>query len=230
MATATGVFITLEGGEGAGKSTLMRGLFEALDSPTGRVVTTREPGGSPGAEAIRKLLLDGTLSQELDDHLAETLLIYAARADHLSRVIRPALARSCIVLCDRFHDSTHAYQGGGRGVPREALDALDRIVIRETLPDLTLLLDVDVDTGVRRAAERRRLMKSAVATKPLDRFEKLDLRFHATVREQYLERAAAEPGRLYVIDASAPPDIVFADAYQKVSSVLRARSTGREPA
>jgi dTMP kinase len=192
-----GRFITLEGGEGAGKSTQIRRLGEHLRSAGRDVIETREPGGSPGAEEIRGLLLGGGV--ERWDDVTEALLMYAARRDHLARKIWPALARGQWVLCDRFEDSTRAYQGAGSGLDRSVIDALGQVARGDFAPDLTLILDLPVAVGRERAAARRG---------PNDRFEQRDDGFHERVRQGFLAVAAAEPGRCAVIDASQPVDAV----------------------
>jgi len=149
---ARGVFITFEGGEGAGKSTQIAHLGERLRAAGRDVVTTREPGGSPGAEAIRALLVTGAADRW--SPVSETLLMYAARRDHIERVIAPALARGAVVLCDRFADSTRAYQGAAGGAPAELIAALEAAVLGEAQPDLTLVLDLPVEAGLARAAAR----------------------------------------------------------------------------
>lgn len=186
----SGRFVTVDGGEGAGKSTQMESIREYLERRGYRVVMTREPGGTSLGEEIRALLLG---HREWGMTLAaETLLMFAARAEHLERVIRPALATGCWVLCDRFTDATYAYQGGGRGLPLERIAVLEDWVQGELRPDLTLLLDVPVATGLMRAGRR------SVA----DRFEREDVDFFERVRAIYLERAAREPDRYRVVDAS----------------------------
>src|ERR1700761_680312 len=147
-----GRFITLEGGEGAGKSTQVKHLAATLAKKGIQTLTTREPGGSPGAEEIRALLVQGEPGRW--DALTETLLVYAARADHVKRTIGPALLADKWVICDRFTDSTYAYQGVGRGLPREIIRRIDSVVLDDFRPDLTLILDLDVDTGLKRAGAR----------------------------------------------------------------------------
>jgi len=199
-----GVFITLEGGEGAGKSTQAARLAATLRARTGRPVTvTREPGGSPWAEEIRTALLAGVAKPY--GPFAEALLFSAARLDHLDRLIRPALARGESVVCDRFIDSTHAYQGAAGGLDPAVLTALERVVVGRTRPDLTLILDLPPETGLARAAARG----EAVGQGP-DRFEGEALGFHTRLRAAFLEIAKAEPGRCAVIDATSGPDAVEA--------------------
>jgi dTMP kinase len=185
-----GRFITLEGGEGAGKTTQIRRLAEALKTRGIGVVTTREPGGSPGAEEIRGLLVNGAPGRW--DALTETLLIYAARADHVKRTIGPALIRGDWVISDRFADSTYAYQGAGRGLPREIIRRIDSLVLDDFHPDLTLILDLDVDTGLARAGARGGTEQ---------RFESFDREFHQKLRQAFLDIARREPGRCVVVDA-----------------------------
>ena len=195
----SGRFVTVDGGEGAGKSTQMESIREYLERRGYRVVMTREPGGTSLGEEIRALLLG---HREWGMTLAaETLLMFAARAEHLERVIRPALAAGCWVLCDRFTDATYAYQGGGRGLPLERIAVLEEWVQGELRPDLTLLLDVPVATGLMRAGRR------GVA----DRFEREDVDFFERVRAIYLERAAREPDRCRVVDASQSVEAVRAE-------------------
>jgi dTMP kinase len=186
-----GRFITFEGGEGAGKSTQVRLLAETLKSRGVDVVTTREPGGSPGAEDIRNLLVKGEPGRW--DPLVETLLIYAARADHVAATVKPALARGATVLCDRFMDSTYAYQGAGRGLPRETIRRIESIAVPDLKPDLTLILDLPVETGLRRAAARHG---------GETRFERFDVAFHERLRETFREIARHHPERCALIDAS----------------------------
>ena len=186
----TGLFITLEGPEGAGKSTNREYLAERLRAAGIDVVLTREPGGTPLAERIRELLL--TPSDDAMCADTELLLVFAARAQHLAEVIRPALARGAVVLCDRFTDATYAYQGGGRGLPRERIATLETFVQGALRPDLTLVFDLPIEIGMARASARGRL----------DRFEQEGRTFFDAVRSTYLERARLEPGRYRLIDAA----------------------------
>lgn len=195
----SGRFVTVDGGEGAGKTTQMGFMREYLERRGCRVVVTREPGGTSLGEEIRGLLLghrDGGMTLA-----AETLLMFSARAEHLERVIRPALAAGCWVLCDRFTDATYAYQGGGRGLPLERIAVLEEWVQGELRPDLTLLLDVPVATGLARAGKRSMA----------DRFEQEEVDFFERVRAIYLERAAREPDRCRVVDASQSVEVVRAE-------------------
>jgi len=185
----TGLFITLEGPEGAGKSTNRDYLAQCLRERGLDVVLTREPGGTPLAERIRDLLL--TPADEPMSSDTELLLVFAARAQHLAQVIRPALARGAIVLCDRFTDATYAYQGGGRGQSVQRIEQLEYFVQGDMRPDLTLIFDLPVEVGLSRAAARGRL----------DRFEQEGLEFFEAVRSAYLDRARQAPQRYRVIDA-----------------------------
>jgi dTMP kinase len=196
---ARGRFITFEGGEGAGKSTQLKRLAERLRSHGLDVVATREPGGSPGAEAIRELVLNGAADRW--SPATETLLMYAARRDHIERVIAPALARGAWVVCDRFADSTRAYQGAGGGADPAFIAALEQHVLGEVRPDLTLILDLPPETGLERAQARGGEM----------RFESKGLAFHAKLRDGFLAIARAEPDRCRLIDAAGSMDAV-ADA------------------
>src|ERR1700710_2217564 len=162
-----GRFITLEGGEGTGKSTQIKRLAAALEQRVIRVAATREPGGSPGAEQIRKLMVEGEPGRW--DAITEALLAYAARADHVARTIGPALLADTWVISDRFNDSTFAYQGAGRGVPRETIRRIDSAVLDDFAPDLTLILDLDVKLGLARALARHTAQENAPAE---NRFEK----------------------------------------------------------
>lgn len=203
-----GCFITIEGIEGVGKSTnlmFVRGLLEAAGR---EVVTTREPGGTPLGEQIRGLLLGYPTGDMAPD--TELLLMFAARAQHLAQVIRPALKAGKWVLCDRFTDATFAYQGGGRGIPLGHIAELERWVQRGLRPDLTLLLDAPVRLGLDRAGRRSLL----------DRFEREEAEFFERVRAVYLDRAAQEPDRFQVIDASQPLEAVQAQIRQVLGGLL----------
>lgn len=210
-----GRFISFEGGEGSGKSTQIKTLAERLAAAKLRTVVTREPGGSPGAEIIRHLVLSGMGKLLGPD--AETLLFAAARDDHVRTVIEPALKQGIWVLCDRFSDSTRVYQGSVGQVAPSVLNAMQRVTIGDLKPDFTVILDVPVEVGLQRAAARRG------AGAP-DRFEAEDIRFHQKLRDAYRQIAAAEPERCVLIDATAEPAIVAAHIW----SALRDRffSTG----
>lgn len=209
-------FITLEGGEGTGKSTQSRHLVAALGAFGVSALATREPGGSVGAEYIRKLILD----PERPDlsALSETLLFYAARNDHLDTLIRPSLAKGIWVVCDRFSDSTRAYQGALGLVSDTQFAVLDNLVVGQTVPDLTLVLDLPAEVGIRRAEQRRGYGK-------LDVFERQSLKFHEKVRDAFLAFATAEPGRFAVIDASGDEENVR----QRIWAVVSERLLGGAP-
>ena len=204
-----GKFITLEGGEGAGKSTQLRILSERLSEAGIEVVATREPGGSPGAEAIRALLVNG--EPDRWSATSETLLMYAARRDHIERTIRPALEHGAWVISDRFADSTRAYQGAGGGVAPEFVAAMETHVLGQTRPDLTLILDLPVALGLERAGRRG----GGEA-----RFEAKGLAFHQRLREAFLGIARAEPERCVLIDALDSPEGVSAAIWSAVSARL----------
>jgi dTMP kinase len=199
-----GRFITFEGGEGSGKSTQIRTLAQRLDAAKLRNLVTREPGGSPGAEIIRHLVLSGM--GKLLGADAETLLFAAARDDHVRSVIQPALNQGVWVLCDRFSDSTRAYQGRLGQVSPAVLNAMERVTIGDLKPDLTLILDVPVEIGMQRAAVRR-------GTGAPDRFEGENLKFHQDLREAYRQIAAEEPERCVLIDATPDPATVAASVW-----------------
>ncbi len=214
-AARTGFFLTFEGGEGAGKSTQAARLVAALRARGLGVVQTREPGGSEGAEQIRALLVTGDAARWTP--LTEALLMNAARADHLERTIRPALARGDVVVCDRFADSTDAYQGAGGGAPPEWLDQLRAMVVGGDDPDLTIILETSVEEGLRRAALRG----------GDDRFEGKGEAYHRRLAEAYRAIARRFPERCVLIDASRTPDEVFADVLDLVEARLAAPKTAR---
>lgn len=192
-----GLFITFEGGEGVGKSTQVRRLAARLQAAGQEVVVTREPGGSPGAEAIRNLVLNG--SADRWSPVTETLLMYASRRDHIERTLRPALDRGAVVLCDRYADSTRAYQGAAGGADPGLISALETFILEEVRPDRTLVFDMDPELGLARALGR----PDAEA-----RFESKGLDFHRRLREGFLAIARGEPGRCRIVDASGEPDAV----------------------
>lgn len=194
-----GAFITIEGGEGVGKSTNIAVLAEWLEQAGIAHRLTREPGGTPMAEAIRNLLLD--IREEPVSPVTELLLIFAARSQHLNEVIEPALAQGVWVVCDRFTDATYAYQGGGRRIPDSWVSQLETLVQGELRPDLTLLLDAPVALGMQRAGQRG----------DLDRFEQERLAFFERVRRRYLERAEADPQRFRVIATDRPLEHIADD-------------------
>jgi dTMP kinase len=206
-----GRFITFEGGEGSGKSTQIKILADRLQATKLRSIVTREPGGSPGAEIIRHIVLSGV--GKLLGADAETLLFAAARDDHVHTVIRPALEQGIWVLCDRFADSTRAYQGQLGNVLPGVLNAMERVTIGDLKPDLTVILDVPVELGLQRAAARR-------GSGAPDRFEAEDLAFHRKLRDAYREIAASDPQRCVVIDADADLNTVAA----KIWTALRDRT------
>jgi dTMP kinase len=210
-----GRFITLEGGEGAGKSTQAQLLAERLVGLGIDVVKTREPGGSPGAEIVRDIVLSG-LAKPFGPR-AETLLFAAARRDHLESLIKPALAAGKWVICDRFIDSTRVYQGILGQAGRPLVRALERITVGDAMPELTIILDLPAEIGLARARARR-------AGDAPDRFEGEDLAFHQKLNAAFREIAAEEPGRCVVIDADRPAEAVAADIWAQVTERLRPAS------
>lgn len=201
-------FITFEGGEGAGKSTQVARLADRLRNAGHDVVTTREPGGSPDADAIRQLLVTGETGRW--SVAAEACLNYAARESHLSHTIRPALESGKTVLCDRFADSTRAYQGIAGGLDLDLVEQLDRAIVGSTQPDITLVFDLPAETGLERARQRG----------GEDRFERKGLAFHRQLREAFHQIAQQHPQRCHVIDASASVDDVSEQIWQTVSDRL----------
>jgi len=202
-----GKFITFEGGEGAGKSTQIQRLADRLTASGRTVVLTREPGGTAVAESIRRLILSGLAGEFGADD--EAILFAAARADHVERVIRPALAAGRWVLCDRFSDSTRAYQGAAGGADEGLLDALDRVAVGRTQPNLTIILDVPAEIGLARAAARHHNATP-------DRFEREDVAMHELRRQAFLDIARREPERCVVVDATAEEDTVGEAVWQAV--------------
>lgn len=207
----TGAFISFEGGEGAGKSTQIRMLRDALRVHGHDVVLTREPGGTPEAERIRDLVV---APGHRFTPLAEALLYYAARAEHLEHLIRPARSGGAVVLCDRFLDSTAAYQSIAGGLPGSVLDNLKALVVGPAMPDLTIILDLPPQKGLARAIARARELGEATS-----RYENMDIGFHERLRTAFLNIAKVEPVRCAVIDADAAIDIV----HQRVRAVVAAR-------
>ena len=190
---ARGALVTMEGGEGGGKSTQTRALVARLEAAGVRALASREPGGSPAAEVIRAALLSGTF-----EHLGariEALLFAAARIDHLDATIKPAMTAGTWVVSDRFNDSTRAYQGAKGGADRAFLRRLEQVTLAGTKPDLTLILDLPAETGLARAERRR-------GSGTVDRFEKQSRRFHQDLRDEFLAIAAEEPGRCVIVDAT----------------------------
>jgi dTMP kinase len=206
-AAETGRFITFEGGEGSGKSTQAGILANRLARAGRKVLATREPGGSPAAEEIREALLSGRVWQF--GPFAEALLFAIARADHIENAIGEALHEGKWVVCDRFLDSTRAYQGATAGVPRGLINALERLTVGGLLPDITFILDIPPEEGLVRAAERR----SGDAP---DRFESQELMLHERVRRAFLDIAEEEPDRCVVVDASQPEAMVAEDVWEVV--------------
>ena len=210
MATR-GRFITLEGGEGVGKSTLATALEARLVARGIKVVRTREPGGTPGAEAIRRLILNPPAEVTGWEPIAETLLFYAARTDHLDKLIRPALAAGSWVICDRFSDSTRAYQAAAGHVPSEHIETVDRICVGDTTPDITLILDLPL------SAARERMIARA---NDKDAIESRVASYHEAVHKAFLDIARANPRRCVVLDASAAPDALATAALAAIDARL----------
>jgi dTMP kinase len=210
--TQRGLFITVEGGEGVGKTTNLETLKQWMQAQGIPYVLTREPGGTPLAEDIRHLLLDKR--EESVSATAELLLIFAARAQHLQQVIEPALSAGQWVLCDRFTDATYAYQGGGRGMPPAGIAQLETLVQGELRPDLTLLFDAPIEVGMARAGKRGEL----------DRFELEQAAFFEQVRQSYLVRARAEPGRFRMVDTDRPLDEIARELKSVMNLFLEERS------
>jgi dTMP kinase len=198
-----GLFITLEGGEGAGKTTLAASLAAALERDGRDVVLTREPGGTPNAEVLRALLVEGETGRW--SPMAETLLMFAARLDHVERLVKPALDRGAVVICDRFTDSTRAYQGAAGGVEAGRIDAVRIAALGDFEPDLTFIVDLDPAVGLGRTRTRGEAET---------RFERQPNAFHTALRQAFLDIASSAPKRCVVLDGAEPPDIV-ASAAQK---------------
>lgn len=207
MAQISGHFISFEGGDGSGKTTQIRRLAAVLEGKAIAVTTTREPGGSPGAEDIRNLLVNGSPGRW--DALTETLLLYAARHDHVERVIRPALAEGRWVLCDRFADSTYAYQGAGGGLNRETIRRIESVSIADFKPELTLVLDLPVEVGLARTVKR-----GGDET----RYEQFDMVFHEKLRQGYLDLARRGRERYVIIPAEGTEEEVAAAVWQAVAA------------
>ena len=215
---ARGFFISFEGGEGAGKSTQIARLAAKLRAKGYDLVVTREPGGSQGAEAVRHVILSG--AAEPFGPEMEALLFAAARSDHVEQLIAPAIARGSIVLCDRFLDSSRVYQGGAGDLDPGFMTALERVAVNGTIPDMTLIFDIDPAEGLKRANARR-------GDETPDRFEKETLAVHQRRREAFLAIARSEPERCVVIDASASPDEVEDAVTAAVFAALEARAEPR---
>ncbi|SCX00663.1 Thymidylate kinase [Agrobacterium sp. DSM 25558] len=218
----TGLFISFEGGEGAGKSTQIRLLAETLRERGLEVVVTREPGGSPGAEAVRHVLLSG--AAEPFGVRMEAMLFAAARNDHVEEVIRPALEKGAVVLCDRFLDSSRVYQGTTGNLEPEFIETLQRIAIDGTMPEMTLIFDISAAAGLARARKRA---DEGVAP---DRFEKEELETHEKRREAYLDIALNEPRRCRIVNADQPQEKVTEDVLSFVEPLLAKMSSVSEVA
>ncbi len=204
-----GRFIAFEGGEGAGKSTQVKALVARLRAQGLEVVQTREPGGSPGAESLRDLLVQGEAARW--SPLSELLMMYASRSDHLEKVIRPALARGAWVVSDRFADSSRAYQGAGGGVDTAFIEQVDDMVVADTQPDLVIVMDMPVEAGLKRAHARGDVE---------NRFESKGLGFHERLRQGFLQRAAVIPGRYRVIAADRTIELIAADIWTEVQAAF----------
>jgi dTMP kinase len=213
------LFVTFEGGEGAGKSTQIRRLAEALKAEGHDVLLTREPGGSRGAEAVRHVVLSG--AAEAFGTRMEAILFAAARNDHVEELIRPALARGKVVLCDRFLDSSRVYQGTTGNLEPEFVETLQRIAINGVLPDCTLILDIPAKIGLERVKKR--------SSEGPDRFEKEELQTHEKRREAFLDIAAHEPGRCHVINAMQAEDVIAAEILDIVKQLLTSSAGTKLP-
>lgn len=218
---ARGIFITFEGGEGAGKSTQIGMLADALREAGREVLVTREPGGSPGAEAVRHVLLSG--AAEPFGPAMEAVLFAAARSDHVEQVIRPAVEAGKVVLCDRFMDSSRVYQGVTGNLSPDFMRSLEEAAINGMVPDLTLILDLPAEEGMRRANARR-------GDGGADRFEKETMDVHRRRRDAFLEIARAEPERCRVIDAGQEMNLVSADIINEVARLFETQVTAGEGA
>jgi dTMP kinase len=215
---ASARFITFEGGEGSGKSTQAQLLADRLRAVGLDVLLTREPGGSPFAEQVRGLILDPATAPH--SALSEALLFYAARADHLDKTIRPALAAGRWVICDRFSDSTRVYQSIAGGVDPAVVEVLENLVVTPTTPDLTFIIDLAAESGLARA-EKRRQANTTTRIQP-DAFEKRDIVFHERLRAGYLAIAKAEPKRCALLDGTAAVDTIAAAIWAHVQPLLQA--------
>lgn len=210
---STGKLITLEGGEGAGKSTQIKRLAKALNDSGTKTITTREPGGAPGAEEIRNLLVNGDTNRWAP--MAEVLLHTAARAEHLHKTVMPGLKSGAWVISDRFSDSTMAYQGYGHGVDKKTITNIYTDAFGDFKPDLTLIIDISPDVGLSRAG-----IRAAEVTNGEDRYERMGIKFHQRLRDGFLEIAKAEPERCVVINGELDEDGVFAEITNALSDRL----------
>ncbi len=216
-----GLFVTFEGGEGAGKSTQMRLLADSLSARGYDVLTTREPGGSAGAEAVRHVLLSG--AAEAFGVRMEAILFAAARSDHVEQVIRPALERGTIVLCDRFMDSSRVYQGITGNLEPSFVETLERVAVNGVIPDRTIIFDLPASVGLERARRR-------AADEGPDRFEKEQMETHEKRREAFLDIAEADPERCRVVDATRPAEVIAADVLDLVAALLPGEDAARTSA
>ncbi len=213
LSSATGLFVTFEGGEGAGKSTQIRRLADALRARGHEVVVTREPGGSPGAEAVRHVLLSG--AAESFGTRMEAILFAAARNDHVEEIIRPALGQGKVVLCDRFMDSSRVYQGVTGNLEPDFIETLQRVAINGVVPDCTLMLDLPAKAGLERAKRR-----GAAGDVAPDRFEKEEIETHEKRREAFLDIASREPERCHVVNAMQTEEEIAAEIVSIVGQLL----------
>ncbi len=219
MSSGTGLFVTFEGGEGAGKSTQIRRLAEALRERGHQVLLTREPGGSPGAEAVRHVLLSG--AAEAFGTRMEAILFAAARNDHVEEIIRPALLQGKVVLCDRFMDSSRVYQGVTGNLEPDFIETLQRIAVNGVVPDCTVILDIPASAGLARVQKRN-------ADGP-DRFEKEELETHEKRREAYLDIAAREPERCHVVNAMQDEAAIAAEILEIITQLTNAEAAAKTP-
>lgn len=219
LAANNGLFVTFEGGEGAGKSTQIRLLAERLRADGYDVTVTREPGGSSGAEAVRHVILSGA-AEEFGVRM-EAILFAAARNDHVEELIKPALAAGSVVLCDRFMDSSRVYQGVTGNLPHDFVANLERVAINGTIPDCTIIFDLPAEVGLARARKRLDAIDSEAAP---DRFEKEELETHKTRREAFLDIGAAEPFRCRVVDASGEVNAIAEAVFKIVEPMLPIKS------
>jgi dTMP kinase len=219
------LFVTFEGGEGAGKSTQIRLLADALRERGHTVLTTREPGGSPGAEAVRHVLLSGA-AQEFGVRM-EAILFAAARSDHVEQIIRPALLKGTIVICDRFMDSSRVYQGVTGNLEPSFIEALERVAINGVVPDCTIIFDLPAALGLERVRRRAGAAEALTGQEvELDRFEKEELETHEKRREAFLDIASADPRRCHVVDASAAASDIAAHVLSIIEPMLSGSGSG----